>query len=365
MTGLEKKSPTEALLNNKANEKPSYIAVLFLITLIAWLLWPAQKTISPPQKLPAGWKHFCAGDQVRALVRDGEKIWIGGLSGLKSISWASQRLTQEKTPASFSELVRIETMLLDASDTLWIGHEMGLYSRDNFGSWTNHTSFLPDPKVLSLCFTKSNQLWVGTWRGVAVRNPSGEWRHILVQDGLPAEQVRIIFEDSKGGMWIGTSSSPAGGLVRWSNADKTYYTTENLLAHPNVTAMMEDRSGNLWIGTGFFDKGGVTLFPDWKTNDLRTVKKMNQKTGLAGNKGRSLFEDRQNNIWIGSELDGLTKIDSNGNMDILNLADGLIGDEVMCMLQDPVGNLWLGQEKGLCLIASQDVELPISPEEKN
>lgn len=311
---------------------------------------PAKRVVAPQKKIPKGWFHFCYEDQIRALVLDGKKIWIGGLFGLQSIDWSSNTLKKEKVPSNLKGPIRIETMLLDASETLWIGHDMGLYSRDKYGKWVNHTSNLPDPKVLCLCLSENGELWVGTWRGIGIRDKSGKWRYILKKDGLPENEIRTIFQDSTGCIWIGSSASPAGGLVKWTKAHKVYYSTKDLLAHPNVTAMMEDKHAHLWIGSGFFDKGGVTYFPDWKTNNLKTIKIMNQKTGLAGNKGRSLYEDNQGNIWIGSELDGLTIIHKNGKKTIIHKSDGLIGNEVMAILQDPNGSIWLGQEEGLCKI---------------
>jgi len=98
------------------------------------------------------------------------------------------------------------------------------------------------------------------------------------------------------------------------------------------------------------EQGILNLFPDWQKGDLSSAKIMRQADGLAGNKGRSLFEDRDNIIWIGSEIDGLTRVDKNGGFKVIKEIDGLNGSEIMCMLQDPAGNLWLGQEKGLCRI---------------
>ena len=333
------------------------IAPVILIGLIFWLLWPKPVDNRPDAPLPEGWSHFCRGDQIRGLVQRGEEVFVGGLSGLKKTTWRNDAEPQEiETPADFN-LVRIEAMLVDASGTIWIGHETGLLSYSVVGNWSDHTANLPDPKVLSLCLDKDNSLWVGTWRGAAKLDTSGVWSHFKVEDGLPAERIRTIFCDSEGGLWFGTSNFPEGGLVRWFAGKKTFYDTKNLLAHPHVTAMMEDSSGQIWVGTGFFDKGGVTIFPDWKNDETAQKKILDQSSGLAGNKGRSLFQDREGIIWVGSELDGLTRIDIEGRFKIIKPSDGLVGDEIMAILQDPDGNLWLGQELGLCRIASHALEL--------
>ncbi|MGM0600175.1 MAG: ligand-binding sensor domain-containing protein [Candidatus Rifleibacteriota bacterium] len=323
---------------------------------IVWLLWPAANVPPSEKALPEGWKHFCHKDQIRALVLIDDHIYIGGLSGLTKVNWQKpDKVINVSGPDNF-DLVRIEAMIADSSGTLWIGHEQGLHTLDNVSQWQNLTGQLPDPKVLAICRDPDNKIWVGTWRGVACFQGRGDCRHYHKKDGLPADRVRTIFADSQGGLWFGTSVCPKGGLVRWLDGQQWFYDTDNLLAHANVTAMLEDSNKKIWIGTGFFDKGGVTFFPDWQNNNVDSAEIYSQKTGLAGNKGRSLLQDNYKTIWIGSELDGLTAINKNSKIITFKTKDGLIGDEVMAMLQDPAGNLWLGQEEGLCRIASHTLK---------
>ncbi len=333
--------------HEQAGGRGNWLAWLFVL-FVAWWLWPFSPSPPPKRVLPAGWRHFCHGDQIRGLALIGDQLWVGGLFGLKRYDWRSCSDTSAGIATAPMELVRIESLLNDPAGNLWIAHERGLACLDSSGVWHDHTEAMPDPKVMALCWSKQGELWAGTWRGVAVRSPEGEWRHYGAADGLPGERVRAIAADSAGGIWIGSYISPAGGLLRWAGDDKKVYTTDDLLVHANVSALFEDSRGRMWIGTGFFDRGGVTLFPDWKNGDVSTAKKMRQADGLAGNKGRSFFEDSDRIIWIGSELDGLTRYAEDGSLKIFRESDGLIGNEIMCMLQDPEGNLWLGQEYGLC-----------------
>lgn len=324
--------------------------VWLLMIVLAWWLWPFSPPPPPVRVLPPGWQHFCQGDQIRGLALSGDHLWVGGLFGLRRFDWRSGSDTSYGIATAPMELVRIEALLVDPPGNLWVAHEMGLACLDRSGVWHNHTSAMPDPKVMALCWSQQGELWVGTWRGVAALSTDKEWRHYGVANGLPGERVRAITADSAGGIWIGSYISPDGGLLHLSGENKTVYTADNLLAHPNVSALFEDSSGRMWVGTGFFDRGGVTLFPDWKKGDADTAKIMRQSDGLAGNKGRSFCEDSDNIIWIGSELDGLTRFAPDGSMKVIRESDGLVGNEIMCMLQDPAGNLWLGQEYGLCRI---------------
>jgi ligand-binding sensor domain-containing protein len=343
------------MLDSSSNQKqipsgknqPGWLVWLIMI-FFAWWLWPAKPVPPAARILPVGWSHYCHGDQIRGLALADDHLWVGGLFGLKRFDWRSCQDTSAGIASAPVNLVRIEALLIDPGGNLWVAHEMGLICLDPQGVWHDHTASMPDPKVMALCWSKQNELWVGTWRGVAVLSPEGVWRHYRVADGLPGERVRAICADSQGGVWIGSFIAPEGGLLHWSGDVKRIYTTDDLLAHANVAALFEDSQNRMWIGTGFFDRGGVTVFSDWQTGDLNSAKIMRQVDGLAGNKGRSFFEDETGIIWIGSELDGLTLIADDGSCQVIEESDGLNGSEIMCMQQDPEGNLWLGQEKGLC-----------------
>lgn len=338
-------------VDNSNSPKPGKWPAIIFLLILAWWLRPASAPVEN-KKLPDGWQHFFYADQIRAMICERSNLWIGGLSGLRQLQWRTASDTTSLLSKPPVPLARIEAMVLADDGRIFIGHDRGLLSLDRKGNWQNLTHQLPDPKILSLCISREGELWAGTWRGLAIIDNSGKSRHLGVADGLPAEKIRTIFLDSLGGIWIGTHSPPGGGLIRWSGGPRVLYTTADILAHPSVTAMYEDSSGTLWIGTGFFDQGGTTRFSGWQSNDASSAVIMQQKDGLAGNKGRSIFQDSGKNIWIGSELDGLTIIRPDGRKKIVTRNDGLIGDEVMCIAEDPDGNIWLGQEMGLCRIAS-------------
>ena len=72
-------------------------------------------------------------------------------------------------------------------------------------------------------------------------------------DGLAATQVFRLFEDSRGNVWISTTSSLTRGLAVWERANGR---VRNLAASPGLPsfqdnlprAFAEDGSGNVWIG---------------------------------------------------------------------------------------------------------------------
>ena len=64
-----------------------------------------------------------------------------------------------------------------------------------------------------------------------------------VNDGLPHNHVRCIYQDSKGFIWIGTWE----GLSKYDGYKFTNYTTANGLAHDVINDICETKDGKLYI----------------------------------------------------------------------------------------------------------------------
>jgi len=76
---------------------------------------------------------------------------------------------------------------------------------------------------------------------------------------------------------------------------------------------------------------------------------LGKSDGLAGEKVRSLFQDRDGVYWIGSEYDGVVRWDGDSRQ-TLTVREGLSGNEIKDWLQDQDGSLWLATEDGVTLI---------------
>ena len=68
-------------------------------------------------------------------------------------------------------------------------------------------------------------------------------------DGLAGDHIAALLPDSRGFLWIGTTT----GLSRFDGREFRHYGVAEGLPHPSVIALLEDRDGVLWIGT----RGGL------------------------------------------------------------------------------------------------------------
>jgi signal transduction histidine kinase/ligand-binding sensor domain-containing protein len=180
---------------------------------------------------------------------------------------------------------RLECLLPDANDILWVGtFGAGL---DRFNTSTgNFTHFRHIPK-----------------------NPKS----------LSSDTVFVVKKDHEGTLWVGT----AIGLDRFDPASGTFthYTHKNndpnSLSNNQVRAIYEDRQGTLWIGTGspFFGEtpageGGLNRLERKTGKFVRYMHDPANPHSLADNKVRSIFEDSRGTFWIGTAgEDGLQTMD--------------------------------------------------------
>src|SRR5437764_14681015 len=77
---------------------------------------------------------------------------------------------------------------------------------------------------------------------------------------------------------------------------------ENGLPHNKVTAIVQTPDGYLWLGT----YGGLARFDGVRF----AVFDNNSEPRLRRNRVTCLFEDAENNLWIGDELGGLSRLKS-------------------------------------------------------
>jgi len=120
---------------------------------------------------------------------------------------------------------------------------------------------------------------------------AGKFIKFTVEDGLPSEVVRVIWEDRRGKLWFGTD----GGLTRWDDGHFTNFTTDNGLSDNAVLTLFEDREENLWIGTA---KGGLNRTRLADTIARPAFTSYSSKQGLFSDEVQSILEDDRGWLWM-------------------------------------------------------------------
>ncbi len=193
---------------------------------------------------------------------------------------------------------------------------------------------LPQSQVRSLYQDNNGYLWIGTLGGGVSRFDGVTFKNFTTKDGLSDNHVFTMLEDSDNDIWFGTQegvSSYDGQTFHPLNVDKD-------LSKSVVRAILEDHAGNLWFGT---DKGL------WKYNKKTfTINHFTKKNGLPGDLIRTMIMDSKGQLWLGTQGYGLSRYDGT-TFTNFSISDGLAGNSVYSILEDRKGNLWFGTYDGV------------------
>jgi signal transduction histidine kinase len=140
--------------------------------------------------------------------------------------------------------------------------------------------------VISMVQSRNGEFWLGT-RGAGVVRVLGT-RATRLTDGLPDLKVNSLLALEDGSVWVGTDK----GVVRWTGTDISRSGIPGALTSLQALAMIRDRVGNVWIAAG--SDGLVRL-------DERGRASRSASNNTPGPNVSSVFEDRDGNIWVGTD----------------------------------------------------------------
>lgn len=212
---------------------------------------------------------------------------------------------------------------------------------------------------------RSGAWWFATGRGLLRFPRVSDFQELAevdpaaiytVRDGLAGNDVRHLYEDARGDLWIGTRVPGREVLTRWDRRTgelHRYGPDDGLRAgnHPNSFA--EDPSGNLWIGFGY---GGLARFRDGEFTFYGPGE------GLPGGGVTELLPDPGGGLWIGTQRGHLVHLDEVTPAGLrttpLLPAAGIAVSPIRCLTSGGDGVLYAGTGRGLLRIdpASQRVE---------
>lgn len=180
----------------------------------------------------------------------------------------------------------------------------------------------------------------------------GKFDIYSTKNGLSQNDVRCLYQDSYGFIWIGTH----GGLNRFDGYSfKTYQKgidDPSSLPSNLISSITEDRHGNLWIATD--DQGIVIMDRQTETYQQLRHEPADPNT-LTNNHIITLYIDNKGIIWAGSAT-GLNRIvydydQKKATVERLvadpNNPNSINGNHINQLFEDKFGNLWVGTTSGL------------------
>ena len=295
-------------------------------------------------------------NDVRAFCQDSVgNIWIGTDGGGLNLFDREKNTFKHYNydPYNTKTLGSNEVLdiMEDSGGNLWVGTWGGglnLFNKDN----GNFTRFLNDPSdkysissnyVQKIFEDHEKNLWIATYYGgLNLFDRKTRQFTRIVEDPkkssrLLGNNIVSINEDKSGNVWIGTDD---GGLNCLNAATKHfshYFSNEE--KKPDLRVIFLDSKGRLWIG-----QTGLYLFdPKHNSFSLYTA-----KAGLSTEFIKGITEDDLGNFWI-STSNGITQFNPEDfSFKKYNTADGLQGleFEANAYLKTSDGQMYFGGVNG-------------------
>ena len=189
------------------------------------------------------------------------------------------------------------------------GYRMKVYSNDPKDSNSIAASGFE-------CFAADSlgNIWLPVNDGVDKLNPiTGISTHYWFNKNSPCKGgfVAAILIDHLNSVWLGTSE----GLYNLDQKTGSFTCYANHADDPKslscnvIRTLYEDHEGTLWVGTGLpFDtlsEGGLNKFNRVTGKFTRYMHNAGDTNSLSNNKVKAIFEDSRGFFWVGTKGDGL------------------------------------------------------------
>ncbi len=225
---------------------------------------------------------------------------------------------------------RIDGTVLSIAETprgtLWFGtHSHRLYRlKDDAMTRFRSSDGLPGVQIVDLKAARDGGLWVVGAGLTKVVDADGFMLDQLPH--VPSQLINAVFEDREGTLWL---CSRDMGLIRGRKMPYRLMATADGLPADGVKTVSEDTAGNVWLAV--LRKGVVRVTP---TGDVRTF---GRPDGLINSDPWSVFAARNGDIWVG--CNGPLCIGRGNQWRPIPAVQAVLG-----MYQDRRGDIWLGTQ---------------------
>lgn len=249
----------------------------------------------------------------------------------------------------------------DHKGFMWFGTEDGLNRFDGyefkvFNSDVEKEGTIASNRVIALLVDKNHNLWAGTIGGGLNKfdyktETFTQYRsNPLDSTSLSNDRIMSLCEDPSGKIWVGTAD---GGLSLFDPEKETFKVFMNTPSNPNllpdnvIRAILIDSYGDLWAGTN----KGVCMYHPNAGNFLSIPITDRKGTPYNIHIIRKIFEDREKNIWIATDEEGLIRYVRKEKRFELYTRGGsrrsLAHNSVHDVYQDTGGTIWVATYGGL------------------
>jgi ligand-binding sensor domain-containing protein/signal transduction histidine kinase len=269
--------------------------------------------------------------QALAQTPDGY-LWIGTSGGLVRFDGVRFALFNRASEPAFHD-DSVYALLATDDGTLWVGTEGGGLLRYAHGAFRafGAAEGLTNGFVRVVFEDRNRHLWVGTDGGLF--GMQGEsFTRMDNSGGVPAMNVHAICQDRAGRLLVG-----GGGLLVLDGSQRTHYASSQSQADNSIRTLRETADGAVWIGT----ISGLRRLLRGVVGDPFTTPKLIADVNVC-----FMRESRRGQLWIGTYGRGLMRY-QDGHLLELRAPTTLPHDNVLAIFEDTEENIWVGTQGGL------------------
>jgi signal transduction histidine kinase/ligand-binding sensor domain-containing protein len=298
-------------------------------------------------------------------------LWLGTADGLVRFDGVQFTPWRPAMPNG-QPLGQVRALCVSRHGDLLLGTGAGLLER------MRNTGLQVKPlhsAVESLQESRDGSLWVAT-SAALWRLDEANLQPVQPPIAMPKGWLSGPFEDSDGKEWITTQEGvfrvddrklvrtedqrswlfltqdgrlallDASGRVRSIQSKQEDRRSGDLLPHSLVVSgVTGDSSGNLWIASRGAGVLCMAIAGSNTSDGLTSMERFTRNDGLSNDFVRSVFEDREHNLWVATE-NGLNRLRAR-NVLSLTRRDGLLSDTVTSIGAGKDGSVWLASPDGL------------------
>ncbi|MDX8339596.1 two-component regulator propeller domain-containing protein [Draconibacterium sp. IB214405] len=313
------------------------------------------------------YKEGLSNSLINAMHQDKKGfIWVATEDGLNRFDGIHFK-TFFATPNDDNSLKNnfVTALGEDNNGNLLVGQINGLqiYHPES-ESFTEIPLYISDERIhlyiSSIIMVANNDIWMTTsgYGIIRIDHKTGavDYNETLNKQ-LCSQNLRVIFEDSNGVLWIGSENDGLNTYDPISGEVKLFTESSdngNVLPSNNISSICEDDLGNIYVGSL---KGGLIQIPKFNEQVVEIHSEKKDETILPV---KSLLFDSKKRLWVGTDGFGLKRFNPENQL-LSSFSPNtspfdFAKSKIHCLIEDNGGNIWASIfQKGLFLF-------PESPE---